>query len=852
MNRMFYIFTFVIFFGCHDKVSYKDPNAPIEDRVEDLLSQMTLDEKFAEINSGTDTTKIGPEGIGRFGFMNNNLDAYHAAVDYNLHQRYVIEKTRLGIPAMRSGEGIFAYMGNGSTSFPSPLGMAASFDTTLISAMATALGKEMRTRGITNVLAPVLNLPRDSRWGRTGETYGEDPLLISMMGVAYINAMQEQGMLTMPKHFVANMGLNGQFGDPVFFTQRFLREKYFPAFKAAFTKAGAKSVMMAYNTLDGIPCATNGWLIRDILIDEWGFDGVVHSDGTSLQYIYEDFDMYHSKKELAAAALNAGCNRVSPSSFFQEPLREALKEGMVSEKQINESVRRSLRQKFRVGLFDDPYVNPESAKQVNNSSEHRTLARTIAEKSVVLLKNENNTLPFSKDIKKVAVLGPQADWMLINHYGGWGRHEVTIREGLENALPEVKINYVKGVEMQGTGLPAIDDMYFPGGLKAEYFDNSNLEGGPVYIQEDNQIKFDWKSGAPKGLPGDFYAIRWTGKLKSPVSGEVTFGATIDDGARVFLDDSLVIDEWKGGARRMVKGLVKLEKGRLYDIKVEYFENSNTAYMQLGWDIDLFGHIPDAVKAAREADAVIIAVGMKDDEAEDRASLDLDPQQEKLILEVAKLKKPMAVIIQTPTVITMNEWIDKVPAVLMAWYPGCEGGNAIADILLGNVNPGAKLPITFPKVTGQVPLNYNRYPGMNKAHYINMGDDPQFAFGHGLSYTNFQLEDMSLSQTSINIGEGVEVSVNVINTGKMAGDEVIQLYIHDVRATVVRPVMELKGFQRVSLKPGEEKTVSFMLSPDDFKMYDVDLNYVIEPGEFEVMIGNASNSIDFKTILRIVE
>lgn len=827
-----------------DKPVYKDSTASTEERVEDLISRMTLEEKLAQFKSGTDTTQM-PHGVGSLGFMNNNLDAHAAAEEYNAVQRYLMNSTRLGIPAVRSGEGIFAYMGNGASAFPQSIAIASTWDTTLLQEMATAIRKEIKSRGIRRVLSPVVNLARDVRWGRTGETYGEDPYLSARMGVTYAKTMEDYGMLTMTKHFVANMGLEGRFGAPVHFSERLLRENYFPAFKACFVEGGSRSVMMAYNTLDGIPCCMHKWLIEDILRGEWGFDGYVSADGGGMQIVYEQYGVAETQEELTARAVKAGCDR---SDFHTQYLEGALEQGLITEADIDRMLRRILTVRFDLGLFEDPYVDPAKAEAINDCQEHRDLALKLARKSVTLLKNENNILPFDKEtINKVAVLGPCADWLLINHYGGWGRKEVTLLDGLKNTYPDKTFIYERGAELAYMSQTPIEPEYLTTpegkpGIKAEYFKNRKLEGEAAYTETVSQINFNWKEGAPNQMPDDGFSIRYTGKLKSPGTGVYKLGATVDDGVRVWIDDKLVLDMWFGGNRRMVEADFEFEEGRTYDLKMEYYDDYHLAYAQLGWDRDPYHNISKAVEAAQQADAVVIAVGMKDDENEDRADLDLNPEQEALIREVAKTGKPVAVIILTGTVITMHDWIDDVPAVIQAWYPGEEGGNALAETLFGDNVPAGKLPVTIPQVTGQVPMNYNHLPYKTRDTYVGIGTDPQFAFGHGLSYTTFAYSNLKLSSESIASTDNITISVDVKNTGKRNGDEIVQLYLHDEIASISRPVKYLAGFKRISLKAGESQTVTFNVKPDQLGLYDENMQWVVEPGTFKVMVGSASDDI----------
>jgi beta-glucosidase len=829
---------------------YKNPSVPVADRVEDLLSRMSLDEKIAQLNAGTAPIPEGGLGVGSFGFMTMHLSIPEAVAEYNTLQRQQIEHTRLGIPATRSAEALFAYMGNGSTSFTQPIGLAATFDPQLVADMSAILAQETKSRGARRILAPVVNLTRDPRWGRTNETFGEDPYLSGLMGAAYVRAMEAANMSTMVKHFVANMGLDGQFTGPVDLSERVLREKYFPAFKAC-VEAGASSMMMAYNTLDGIPCATNSWLINEVVKGEWGFEGFVSTDGGSAQMIFDEQGLYDDSVTFAADLMNAGCDRASPSVFFQAPLKKAMEQGLVSPQRLDDALRRWLREKFENGLFEAPYADAAEAMRLNDAPEHRAKSLEIAKKALVLLKNERETLPFSKSVSKVAVVGPLADWLMVGHYGGYGRPEVTMVEGLRELLPDAEVVMERGIEMSSFAYPSLTRPYLQGTIKGEYFANPDLAGAPVMVRSETSIDYDWKYGSPEGLPHDNFSVRWTGRFQSPVSRKVKMSTTMDDGARLWINGELVIDRWSGGSKRLAEAEVALEQGQVYEFKMEYYDGEFAAAAQLGWDLDLEVNLPRAMEAAQAADVVIAVVGMYENENVDRTDLDLAPEQEQLILELAKLDKPLVIVIQSGTVITTHDWIDQVDAVMVAWYPGCEGGRAMAQALFGDYNPGGKLPITFPKVTGQVPLNYNMNPkGKASIRFIGDMNEPQFAFGHGLSYTQFEYRDLALSADVIGMQDTLRVSFTVTNTGDLAGEEVPQLYLHDRLASVTQPRMKLSGFTRVALAPGESQTISLKLAPDQLKIWDQDMKHRIEPGDMEVMIGAASDDIRLKATFRV--
>ncbi|GJM64358.1 beta-glucosidase [Persicobacter diffluens] len=832
--------------------TYLEPQLTIEKRVEHLLSQMTLEEKLSQFQSGVNMVEDGGYGVGGFGFMSKHYGPAQSAEEYNRYQKSQIENTRLGIPALRSAEGIFAYMGNGSTSFPVPLGIAASFDTELSEKVANTLAREIKPRGCRIVLGPVVNLTRDPRWGRTNETYGEDPFLSGQMGGAFVRGMKSEGMMTMMKHFVANMGLDGQFTGPVSFSERLLREQYFPAFQACVDE-GVSSVMMAYNTLDGIPCATNRWLMEDILRKEWGFEGTISTDGGSAQFIFDELGLYEDSVQFAADMMNAGIDKSSPPAFFGEPLRKALEQGLVSQERLDQSVARLLKRKFEYGLFDDPYADAELAEKQNNSPEHRALSLEAAKKSMVLLKNNQQSLPWSKDIKEIAVLGPMSDWLLIGHYGGYGREEVTVLDGIRQCLPNANIRHHNGVEMQYFALPAISPKHFNGKIKGAYFDNESLHGEPKFIREESQIAYDWGAGAPEGLPHDQFSVRWTGQIKAPKTGEFTLGVTADDGIRLYLNNELVIDGWEGGSRRLFEHKRWFKKGEIVDFKLEYMEQEFNAYAQLGWDLDLTQNLPVALKEAQQAEAIVAVMGSFENENADRAKLELPMEQVQMIRALAKLEKPLVVVLQSPTVIAMEEWIDEVDAVLMAWYPGCEGGNAVAQTLFGDYNPAGKLPLTFPKTTGQVPLNYNRTPkGKAAIRFLGDYNEPLFPFGHGLSYSTFEFSNLVIKNKQISQGEDFHCQLKITNTSARDGEEVVQLYVHDRLASVAQPIKKLVAFERVSVASGQSKLIDFKISAEQLKIWNHEMNFVAEPGHFDLFIGASSEDIRIRESFELVE
>lgn len=851
--------------NCLEIPDYKNANLPIEKRVEDLLSRMTLKEKVAQLQCYVRPdalAKIGEEGIGGLGCILRPYSAREAAKRLNEIQSRMVNKTRLGIPVIMHDEALHGLLGNKATSFPQSIAMAATWDPDLVHEVAKAIAKEVKSRGIRQALSPTINIARDVRWGRTEETYGEDPYLTSRMGVAFCKAFEEMGVVTTPKHYAANIGDGGRDSNPVHFSERLMREIYLPGFEACIREAGARSIMSAYNSYDGTPCSSNQWLLTDLLRKEWGFQGFVVSDYGAVSGILYMHHTAATPEETAAQALSAGLDVELPNvEMYGEALLEAIKKGLVSEEILNEAVRRVLRVKFQLGLFENPFADPEEADRVNDCAEHRALARKAGQKAIVLLKNENNLLPLSKSIKSIAVIGPLANTVRLGGYSGWGMKTVSLLEGIQNTVPNAKIYSAPGLAaLEAMGYPPIPSEYLftpdekQNGLLGEYYDNAKLEGEPVLVRIDKSIEFNWGDGSPDPkLKPDRFSVRWTGKLKAPVSGSYRLIAVTDDGVRIFINGKKVTESWIDRAPSPDFVPIRFEKGKLYDIKIEYYENSVGASAFLCWDVsqkDTEKSLREAMDLVKQAEVAIVAVGIHEGEGRDRAEIALPIEEEKLILSTAATGKPTVVVLFGGSAIDMRNWIHKVDAVVEAWYLGEETGNALADVLFGDVNPGGKLPITFPFSSSQCPLYYNTKPTGRGYDYVDMSGRPLFPFGYGLSYTTFEYANLQLSKNPIQVGETVEVTVNVKNTGSRAGDEVVQLYIHDVVGSVSRPLKELKGFKRISLAPNETQTVTFQLTPEHLSMYNKEMKKVIEPGEFEILVGSSSADIRLKTTLTV--
>ena len=766
-----------------ERRTYLDRSLLPETRVEDLLARMTLEEKAAQMvcvwKEKADTLvdaagRFDPDkarkafghghGIGQVG---RPSDA-GATIDEprkgqgprgnaeltNAIQRFFIENSRLGIPVMFHEECLHGHAALGATSFPQPIALAASFDPELVEALYAMTAEEARSRGTHQALTPVLDVARDPRWGRVEETFGEDPYLVSRLGAAAVRGFQgdatfadRKRVIATLKHFAAHghpeSGMNCA---PVNVSERVLRETFLYPFKVAIEEAGAVSVMASYNEIDGVPSHANRWLLRDVLRDEWGFEGFVVSDYYAIWELADRPDTHghhvaRDKKEACALAVNAGVNIELPEPDCYRHLVELVEEGTLDESQLDELVEPMLYWKFRMGLFDDPYVDPKEAERIAASESSARLARRAAVESVTLLKNEGDLLPLdSSRIGTIAVIGPNADRPLLGGYSGVPPHTSTVRAGIEDRVgSEVEVLYSEGCKITLGGSWNQDEVV------------------PSDPEED---------------------------------------------------------------RRM---------------------------------------IAEAAEVAQRADVVVLAIGGNEQTAReawalnhmgDRTSLDLVGRQEELVDAMVETGKPVIVMLFGGRPFSISSLNSKVPAILFCWNLGQEAGAAVADLLFGDANPSGKLPITLPRSVGHVPAYYNHKPSARRG-YLFDDVSPLYPFGFGLSYTRFSIENVRLESASIDRAGSTRVMADVTNTGSRAGAEVVQMYVRDLLSSVTRPVKELKGFERVELQPGVTKTVELEITPDRLAFYDIDMNYVVEPGEFQIMVGTSSRDEDLQTVVLTV-
>lgn len=828
--------------------AYKNPQLPVEQRIDDLLKRMTMAEKLNQIRSDIrESVWLEPaktSGWGEVYDILRPLDTRAAANKANEVQK-LAAGGKYGIPLIIRDEALHGLISNGGTSFPQSIALAATWDPDLAGREATAIAEEAKARGVRRVLCPVINVIRDARWGRVEETFGEDPFLTTKIAVPYVKGFEQHGVASTPKHFVTNCGDGGRDSHAIEMSEQSLREVYLPPFEACIKEGGARSIMPAYNSVNGQPCAANHWLLTDILKNEWGFKGVAGSDYGGASGVIDAHLMAMSMPEAAAKCINAGLDIEWPNDYlWAKPLDEAVAKGLVSEATVDDAVRRMLRNKFELGLFENPYVDPDAAVKIVQSPEHRAIALETARKSIVLLKNQNSFLPLSKNVGSIALIGSDANVPVpLGGYSGMNIPRQSILEALKAEAPGAKIEWTKGAEFaQSDAQPVIPAAQFRD-LKAEYFANKTLEGKAV-SQSDKNIDFSWEKAPAPGVPMTDFSARWTGTLLPSESGDCVITTTSDDGVRLWIDGNLVIDNWSDHAPTTDIAKIHVEKGKPISFKLEFYQAAGGAVMQLGWGRAGVADpsIQQAVELAKRSKVAIIVVGIREGEGQDRSSLDLPGQQEELINRVAATGTPTVVLILAGAPVTMQKWIEAPAAILDVWYPGQEGPQAISEVLFGDVNPSGKLPITFPRNVGQCPIYYNLEPSGRGYDYVDLTGQPQFEFGYGLSYTQFAYSNLKIETNGSGESQTFSISFDVKNSGKKDGDEVAQLYTHDVVASRVRPIKELKQFARLSLKAGESKTIRLTMAAQDLAFYNDKMQKVVEPGEFQIMIGSSSNDI----------
>lgn len=823
---------------------FQDASLPTAQRVDDLVSRMTLDEKAGQM--GTDAPAI----------------------------------TRLGVPAyFWWSECLHGDAVGPATVFPEPIGLAATFDLGLHAQVADAISDEDRAwynrtggaghpqgfHGLT-FFAPNINIFRDPRWGRGQETYGEDPYLTAQFGTVYVKGLQGNDpkyfkVIATSKHYAVHSGPEPErhrFNAVV--SPYDLYDTYLPAFQATVQKAHAQSVMGAYSSLYGVPANASDLLLKQNLRDKWGFDGYVVSDCGAIGDIFYNHHYAKSTEEAAADAVKAGCDLDCGGEYSALP--NAVKQGLITEAEIDRSVKRLFTARMQLGMFDPPaqVAYAQIPPSVIDSPAHRQLALRTARESVVLLKNQNNRLPLSPSVKSLAVIGPNADdlGVLLGNYNGTPSHAVTALAGIkQRAGAGVRVEYVKGSTLTGLSelIPIPASALRSGGqpgLSAEYFGTEDLSGAPVVTRRDAQVDLNWARGNPvPGLPVFHVSARWTGELVAPTDGEYTLGVRGDDGFRLFVRDQKVLDDWSVHPPQDRNYTLTLKAGQAVPIRLEYFQAEGGAEVSLQWKQPGQNKFDEALGAARRADAVIFVGGISSRiEGEegtggngDRTDIDLPAVQDQLLKALYATGKPVILVLMNGSALSVNWAQAHLPAIVEAWYPGEEGGTALADVLFGDYSPSGRLPVTF--YTGVDQLPPFRDYAMTSRTYRYFPGKPLYPFGYGLSYTRFSYGSLQLPR-SVSAGQLVHGTVQVENVGNRAGGEVVELYLRpdpkgktrEIAAGQPMPRLILAGFTRLSLAPHGRTVVNFTLSPEQLRLLDVEGKRTLQPHAWQVYVGGS--------------
>ena len=844
--------------------TYLNTSLPFEQRAADLVSRLTLEEKVQQMKD------VAP------------------AID------------RLGVPAYNWwNEALHGVARSGlATVFPQAIGFAATWDDSLVFRMATVISDEARAKhheyvrngsfgryqGLT-FWSPNINLFRDPRWGRGQETYGEDPFLTGKLAVQFIRGLQGDDpkyfkTIATVKHFAVHSGPEPErHAFDAVVNERDLRESYLPHFEMGIREGGAYSLMCAYNRIDGKPACASDMLVADILRGEWKFPGYIVSDCGAIDDIYLHHKVVQSAPEAAALAVKTGtdldCGRIYPN------LAEAVKQGLISEAQIDTSLTRLFLARFRLGMFDPPEIVrwARTPFSVLDQPAHHELARQVARESIVLLKNERGTLPLRKDLGTIAVIGPNADqWrMLLGNYNGIPSDPVTPLRGIREAVSRhTRVLYAKGSDL-ADGFPLLETIPSSAlrtpagrrGLAGAYFGSRTLEGSPVFAKTDTTVEVDWHEGAPRQTmnPNDF-GVRWTGTLRPPATGTYRLGVTTTMRAEVRLDDSLIVhtsypqrDDEFPDPRLAQSEPIRLEAGHAYRIKVDAHESYGEAELELVWSTPTASLEADAVAAAKQADAIVMFLGLtarlEGEEMSvtldgfrggDRTSIELPGAQQRLLERIVAVGKPTVLVLLNGSALAVNRAQTNVPAIVEAWYPG-QAGNAIADVLFGDYNPAGRLPVTFYGSVSDVPA-FDDYRMAGRTYRFFKGQ-PLYPFGHGLSYTTFTYANLRTSADSAGTNDTVLVSVDVTNSGKRSGDEVVQMYVEHVGSSVERPIRDLRGYRRLTLEPGETRAVQLPLPISSLAYWDGNGHrWVVEADQVRIRIGASSADLRLDHVVQI--
>ena len=820
---------------------YLDSKLSFEERVKILVKQLTLDEKISQMQDIS-------SGLPRFGIPAYNWwnEGLHGVAQADI-----------------------------ATVFPQAIGLAATFNDKLLFDVATAISDEFRAKynhyqklkdygrykGLT-VWSPNINIFRDPRWGRGQETYGEDPWLTGRMGISFIKGLQGNDPLYLktvatPKHYIVHSGpeslrhvFDANVSDIDFF------ETYAPAFEACVKEAAPYSIMGAYNRFRGESCSASDTLLNYLLRKKWGFKGLVVSDCGAIADVYQTHKIVETPEEAAALGVKSGCDLECGSTY--STLKTAVEKGYITESQIDVSIERIFMARFKLGMFDDfdkvPYNQIPFSE--NDSEKHRELSIKVAQQSIVLLKNTKGLLPLRKNLKNIAVIGPNANNsnVMFGNYNGTPSKYTTILKGIENQVSNsTKVSYYQGCNhVDSNALISPVSGCFVDGLTGEYFNNENLSGKPVFTNKTDFIEYSWFSSPYQGINPEHYSVRWTGDFIAPETGDFQFIMAGDDGYSLFINDNKILSDWDNHGLTTTKGNISLTKGQKYKLRAEFFNGLYGAKVMLNWITPGNNSMQETIENVKDADVIVFVGGLSPSlEGEempvvaqgffggDRTTIDLPSVQTNLLKKLSQLNIPIVFVLLNGSALAVNWEAENIPAIVEAWYPGQEGGTAVADVLFGNVSPSGRLPVTFYKSVNQLPA-FDNYD-MKGRTYRYFTQQPLYPFGYGLSYTSFKYSKLHIPSTVV-IGKDVSVSVKVKNTGKINSGEVVQLYVSSHDTSESKPIRQLKGFERVFLKAGEAKEIHFNLDAKQFSFINKLGQRVVSPGNFTISVGGSQPKV----------
>ncbi|MGA7160913.1 MAG: glycoside hydrolase family 3 C-terminal domain-containing protein [Bacteroidota bacterium] len=813
------------------------PNS-YKERLSDLIGLMTVDEKISQLTNQSDS--IPRLGVAKYNYWS---------------------------------EALHGLLASGATSFPQAVAMGSTWDPDLVYRVGSTISDEaralnfLRGNGLT-YWSPTINIARDPRWGRNEESYSEDPYLLSRMGVAFIKGMQGNDpyylkAVSTPKHFMANNEEERRHTGSSDVDMRSMFEYYLPAFRQAIVEGKAYSIMGAYNEVNHVPANANSFLLTDLLRRTWGFEGYVVSDCGAVTDMVEGHHFYKTGAEAAAKSILAGCD-LDCGMEYRQNLKEALAKGLLDVRDLDRALARVLSARFRLGEFDPPEMVPYASitKDKLDSRENRDLALAVAQKSIVLLKN-SGILPLDKEkANSIAVIGPNAAEPQLGTYSGWPNVQVAPLEGIaaKASALGIKVEYSLGCVVDDRSLRPIDPQYFgkvegtnKTGMRGEYFDNMNLAGKPVVTRIDSMVNFNFGTGSPApGIPEDHFSIRWRGKIIPPDTIH-HIGISTDDGGRLSVDGKVLINDWTDHAEQATNAAVELLPGKEYEIEFDQYDDELGACARLTWDLGQKDFNAAKEVAARN-DVVVLVLGTSpaiSREELDRTAIELPQVQRDLIAEIASVNPHIIIVLVNGGPVALAGAENKAAGIVEAWYGGEFAGKAIADVLFGDVDPGGRLPETFYSSTQQLPP-MSDYDLINHPRtYMYFGEPVLYPFGYGLSYTQFQYSDLKLSSGKIDRNAEIEIQFTVKNTGKVKGDEVAQVYAHDVDAAIKVPINQLKRFQRITLAGGESKRLTFKIPASEFSFYDTSNNdLTTAPGTWEIQVGSSSKDIRLKNTFTV--